>query len=64
MNQDEMLTALIRVVHDLVDPTPCRFDHHGGCQEHGHLSIQPGEVCPHEEGKRLLAAIGGTLEGS
>jgi hypothetical protein len=25
---------------------PCRFDHHGGCQEHGYLSLEPGERCP------------------
>ena len=32
---------------------PCWFDHHGGCQAHGYLSLEPGEHCP--EGAALLA---------
>jgi len=28
------------------DDEPCSFDHHGGCQTHGHLDIEPGELCP------------------
>jgi len=24
----------------------CRFDHHGGCQAHGYLRLDPGERCP------------------
>lgn len=31
----------LRVNHE-----PCRFDHHGGCQAHGYLSLEPGERCP------------------
>lgn len=34
--------------------------HHGGCQAHGYLSLQPGELCPHQEAKNLLRA---ELEG-
>ncbi len=49
----ERLTALIR---DLADPDPCWFDHHGGCQAHGYLSLEPGERCPHAEAKDLLGA--------
>ncbi|NEA22650.1 hypothetical protein [Actinomadura bangladeshensis] len=48
----DQLRALLR---DLVDPGPCSFDHHGGCQTHGYLSLQPGERCPHAEAKELLA---------
>ncbi len=34
--------------------TPCGFDHHGGCQEHGFLSLDPGEKCPTVEAHELL----------
>ena len=40
---------------DHVDPDPCWFDHHGGCQAHGYLSLQPGEKCPSAQAKELLA---------
>ena len=40
----------------LVDESPCEFDHHGGCQAHGYISLQPGEECPQAELKRLLAS--------
>ncbi|TDD31672.1 hypothetical protein E1287_25770 [Actinomadura sp. KC06] len=43
---------------DMVDPNPCTFDHHGGCQEHGYLSLQPGEKCPHAGAKEVLALDG------
>lgn len=35
----------------LIDPDPCWFDHHGGCQAHGYLGLQLGEVCPNEEAR-------------
>ena len=44
-----------RLIADLVDPDPCSFDHHGGCQAHGYLSLEPGEVCPQAEAKQWLA---------
>lgn len=40
--------ALIR---DLTDRDPCWFDHHGGCQAHGYLSLEPGELCPQQAAK-------------
>lgn len=43
------------LIADLVDDGECRFDHHGGCQEHGYLELEPGELCPHAEAKQLLA---------
>lgn len=49
-------TALLR---DLVDADDCWFDHHGGCQAHGYLSLEPGERCPQAEAKELLARIDG-----
>lgn len=50
----EQAEALLR---DLADPDPCVHDHHGGCQAHGYLSLQPGERCPHAEAKEHLAAL-------
>ncbi len=50
------VAQLLRLVRDLVDDEPCQFDHHGGCQAHGFLSLEPGELCPHAEAKALLAA--------
>lgn len=35
------------------DPNPCSFDHHGNCQEHNFV-LDPGEMCPNRELKRLL----------
>lgn len=44
-----------RLLDSLTSYERCHFDHHGGCQEHGYLSLQPGEKCPHQEAKDLLA---------
>lgn len=44
--------GLLDCVHD---PDPCWFDHHGGCQTHGFLSLAPGEVCPQREIADVLA---------
>ncbi len=38
---------------------PCSFDHHGGCQSHGFLSLKPGEMCPHREALDLLRKVRG-----
>lgn len=46
--------VLLRLISSLVDDDECRFDHHGGCQAHGFLSLEPGEMCPNEEAKRLV----------
>jgi hypothetical protein len=50
------LTKLQRLIHDLTDPDDCWFDHNGGCQAHGYLSLKPGEMCPQQEAKEWLAA--------
>src|SRR5262249_18999095 len=52
LERAEELEALMSC---FVDPDPCRFDHHGGCQAHGFLSLQPGEKCPQAELNELLA---------
>ncbi len=44
------------LIRDLTDRDGCWFDHHGGCQAHGYLSLEPGEKCPQQEAKELLAA--------
>ena len=41
----------------LTDPDECWFDHHGGCQAHGFLSLEPGERCPQAVARELLAAL-------
>mgnify|MGYP001575933990 FL=1 len=58
--QDEIVafvrahSALLGLISSLVDDDECSFDHHGGCQAHGFLSLEPGEMCPNEEAKRLI----------
>jgi hypothetical protein len=41
----------------LTDSEECSFDHHGGCQTHGYLSLEPGEHCPQAEARELLATL-------
>ena len=50
----------IELLNALVDSDDCWFDHHGGCQAHGYLSLEQGDECPqHELKRRLSAATGG-----
>lgn len=44
------------LLESLVEADNCWFDHHGGCQAHGYLSLEPGEQCPQQELKNLLRA--------
>ena len=55
MNSDEQA---YRLINELVDPDDCWFDHDGGCQAHGYLSLMPGEKCPQAEAKEWIAAHG------
>lgn len=55
---DPSVEQLRRLLADLTDPDDCDFDHHGGCQAHGYLTLEPGELCPHAEAKQLLAEGG------
>lgn len=48
--------AALRLIRDLTDDDDCWFDHHGGGQAHGYLSLGPGEKCPQQEAKELIAA--------
>lgn len=58
------LDVAVLLVEALVDEDDCWFDHHGGCQAHGFLSLEPGEKCPHAEAKELLARYDATSEQS
>jgi len=42
------------LIRDLIDRDDCHFDHHGGCQAHGYLRLEPGEKCPQQEAKDWL----------
>lgn len=48
--------VLLDLIRDLADPDPCWYDHHGGCQAHGYLSLERGERCPHAVAKELIDA--------
>ena len=54
----ELITIRRELLENLVDKEECWFDHHGGCQAHGHLDLEPGELCPQAEVKALLANCG------
>jgi len=58
----EQLAAAIRLINDLTDPDDCWFDHHGGCQAHGYLSLEPGEKCPQREAKEMVEAHRALIE--
>lgn len=44
----EMLRALVT---DLADPDRCLFDHHGYCQAHGWMVVNP--PCPHGRAQEM-----------
>ena len=45
------IAQLKYIIHDLIDPDPCRYDHNDNCQSHS-LAERP---CPHEVAKRAIA---------
>jgi hypothetical protein len=55
---DETLPVPVLLLMLLVDDEDCWFDHHGGCQAHGYLGLEPGETCPQAQLKALLDAGG------
>jgi hypothetical protein len=55
VDEPDELTVPRELLKSLADPDDCQFDHHGGCQAHGYISLQPGEECPQRELKRRLA---------
>jgi hypothetical protein len=52
----EQREKIVQLLVDLVDPDDCWFDHHGGCQAHGYLSLKHGELCPVAEAKQWIDA--------
>lgn len=53
--RDDWLIVERDLLETLIDDGDCRFDHHGGCQTHGYLTLDQGEKCPQFELKELLA---------
>ncbi|WP_327139382.1 hypothetical protein [Nocardia sp. NBC_01327] len=51
----EELLQLRSLVIAFTDSGACWHDHHGGCQAHGYLRLEPGELCPHAVAKQLIA---------
>lgn len=54
--RDAKIKSITTLLSELTDPDDCWFDHHGGCQAHGFISLNPGETCPHADAKALIAA--------
>ena len=50
----ERLEAAETLLRAVMEDSECWFDHHGGCQEHGFLDLQPGDVCPNAAARDLL----------
>lgn len=48
-----VLAEALSLLRALVDPSECRYDHHGYCQTHT-LDDAP---CPHSRGRDLLARL-------
>lgn len=46
----------LSLLREVTSEEDCWFDHSGGCQAHGYLSLEPGETCPHADARELLAA--------
>ena len=44
----------LSLLESLIDSEPCWFDHHGGCQNHLYLSLEPGEICPQQDLKNRV----------
>lgn len=53
----QTITIPMELAESLVDGDDCWFDHHGGCQAHGYLALEPGELCPQMELKQRLLAL-------
>ena len=51
VDQAKRNVVLEGLVTDLVDSDPCHLDHHGYCQAHGWMKIEP--ACPHSRAKQM-----------
>lgn len=57
-SDSDLMHLALMVLADLLDPDDCNRDHHGGCEAHTQLSLEPEERCPHEVAKNLLDLYG------
>lgn len=55
MNRKMLVSVTYDLLDSLVDGDDCWFDHNGGCQAHGYLTLEQGEICPQKELKDILA---------
>lgn len=53
----EAIEKARELIEELVDPDNCWFDHNGGCQAHGYISLLPGEKCPVRDAKDWLGGL-------
>lgn len=53
----EALGAVLDLINDLVivEGDDCRYDHHGFCQAHAWMAVEP--ACPHARAKVFLKAV-------
>lgn len=58
-SDDSIPATVLELIREFVNSNDdCYFDHDGGCQAHGYLSLEREELCPHEDAKRLLRSKG------
>ena len=55
MPETDLIPTPRALLKSLVYDESCWFDHNGGCQSHGYLDLEPGEICPQRQLKDLLA---------
>ena len=58
-----MMGIPVALAESLIEPEQCSFDHHGGCQSHGYLTLEPGWMCPQADLKRRVAAVRKRIAG-
>ena len=63
-SQQAKIERATKLIGDLTDLADCWFDHHGGCQAHGYLSLEPGETCPQHDAKEWARAALTATEGA
>ena len=50
LTDSQALTEAMVILRDLMDPEPCRLDHHGYCQEHNWMDESP---CPQARARQF-----------
>jgi hypothetical protein len=61
---ERMISIPVRLLEELHDPSPCRYDHNGDCQEHACFGLDAEQViCIQKEiGIRLAEALDGVTD--